>query len=132
MTDTEKLSELAKGLGFKYRRGVSMPWDKQDEWQQRATGWRCQISYQGRRYSFDYWKGAGHGTTPPTVDDCLDCLLSDASLGDNDFDDFCSELDYDTDSRKAHRSWMACQRVNRAIRRLLGDDYERFMYADRD
>ena len=130
MTKTEKLADLAKLVSLKTRKGASVPWEAQDEWQQTATGYRCTLRYMGRSYTFDFWQGSAH-TEPPDAAGCLECLLSDASSGAEDFESFCGEFGYDTDSRKAHKTWKACRRVSLRMRKLLGDDYERFLYADR-
>ncbi len=38
----------------------------------------------------------------------LECFLSDATAGDMRFDDFCGEFGYDTDSRKAEKTYKEC------------------------
>jgi hypothetical protein len=111
--------------------GASIPWDQQDEWQRNANSYRCTLHYKGRRYSFDYWQGIGI-SHDPRVDDVLDSLLSDAQGGGQTFEDFCMEFGYDPDSRKAERIWRACQLVAKNMKRLLGKDYESFLYADRN
>jgi len=108
-----------------------MPWDQQDEWQRNANSYRCTTHYKGRRYSFDYWQGIGI-SHDPRVDDVLDSLLSDAQAGEQTFEDFCADFGYDSDSRKAEKIWRACQRVAKNMKRLLGKDYETFLYADRN
>jgi len=50
---------------------------------------------------------------------------------DSDFEEFCSEFGYDTDSRKAENTHKACLKVGENIKRLLGDDYDDFLQADR-
>jgi hypothetical protein len=132
MNATEKsLKQLAKGVGIKCEFGVKLDYDKQDEWQQQSDGWHCTLRYKGRQYSFDFWKGIGHHGSEPTVDDCLDALLSDSAGADNTFEDFCGEFGYDTDSRKAERIYKQCQKVRENMERLLGEDFEAFLYADR-
>ena len=46
----------------------------------------------------------------PTVEQVMDCLVLDASCWESNrtFEDFCAELGYDTDSRKAERVYQAC------------------------
>jgi hypothetical protein len=116
-----------------FTHGAAMDWDKQDDWQQNAKGYRCTLRYRGRRYTFDYWLGQGFSRTDgPTADLCLRDLLSDANAGDNDFHEFCSALGYDEDSRKAEATWRACQNINKNMRRLLGSDYDAFLMDDWD
>lgn len=134
MVDTERksLAELAKNVTLKSREGkAKLAWDKRDDWQKDSFDYRCTLTYQGRKYSFDFWQGRGI-THAPTVEGVLDCLLSDASLGENTFEDFCGELGYDTDSRKAYAQWKAICNVTKRMKQLLADEYETFLYADRN
>jgi len=51
--------------------------------------------------------------------------VSDAICGYMPFEEFCSELGYDTDSRKAYQAWNACQAAHRKLRKIYsGDIYE--------
>lgn len=80
-------------------------------------------------YSTTYRQGTGH-THAPTVSQVVSCLLSDASAGDGgDFESFCSEFGYDTDSRAAERCYNACRDCSSAMRAMLGDDFEAFQRA---
>jgi len=47
--------------------------------------------------------------TPPKIDDVIYSLLSDYDAGQENFNDFCSSFGYDTDSRKAFDTYLACQ-----------------------
>lgn len=68
---------------------------------------------------------------PPTLLDVLGSLRSDCTLGDQLFEDFCGDLGYDTDSRKAHASWEACQRMHYELRNLFGyGAYQTFIDTD--
>ncbi len=126
-----KLRDLAKRLTLTCEYGAKLPYDKQSDWQQNATGYRCQIKYGRRSYTFDFWMGIAH-TDAPDLEGCLACLLSDASAGDQTFEDFCRDYGYDEDSRTAERTWKACQRTMVAMQRLLGNEYETFLYAARN
>lgn len=130
-TTAKSLKRLAKSVRIECHYGAKLDYDKQDKWQQKATGWHCVLKYQGRRYSFDFWQGPAI-TGEPTVEGCLDCLLSDSQGGEQSFEEFCSEFGYDQDSRKAETIWKACQKTAVGMRRLLGDDFETFLYADRN
>ena len=134
MNATQKtLKQLAKTVRLESAYGAALDWDKQSEWQQQSNGYRCQLHYKGRQYTFDFWQGVAH-TADPTAEGCLECLLSDASSFDNaqSFEDWCGEFGYDTDSRKAEGIYKACEKVAENMKRLLGDDYEAFLYAERD
>ena len=111
--------------------GAKLARDKQDEWQQRANGWRVTLTYKGRRMSVDYWMGSAI-KGKPTSEAVLECLLSDACSGEESFEDFCANCGYDTDSRKAERIYRACQKNLKNVRRLLGDEFEAFARSDRN
>lgn len=62
----------------------------------------------------------------------LGCVLSDASSGEADsFAEFCAELGYDDDSRKAEKIYAACQQITKKLRQLLRDDFDAFILAGR-
>lgn len=124
------LKRLAAKVKIVVHYGAKLDWDKQDEWQQKSNGYNCTLRYKGRQYTFDFWQGSAI-TEEPTAAGCLECLLSDASVSD-DFEDFCGEFGYDTDSRKAERTHKACLKVREKLERLLGDDFDAFMAAERD
>lgn len=105
-------------------------YDKWDEWQKNANGYRLKIIYQGRSFSFDFWQGYSI-THEPEVEGVLECLLSDASISE-DFEDFCNEFGYSTDSRKVEQTYKSCLKIQSNMKRLLGADFEMFLYADKN
>lgn len=128
---TTSLKQLAQSVKIESKYGARLDWDKQTDWQQQANGYTVILKYQGRQYTLDFWQGTGI-TEDPTAAGVLDCLLSDANGGEMTFDDFCGEFGYDTDSRTAERVWKQCGKVREELQRLLGDDFDLFMYAERD
>lgn len=60
--------------------------------------------------------------TPPSLEDVLDSLRSDAESVENNplFDDWAGDMGYDTDSRKAEKVFHACQEVRGQLIKLLG------------
>ena len=64
----------------------------------------------------------------PTAEDVLQSLLSDASSADESFEDWCGEYGYDTDSRKAERTYDQVREHTAKLRAFLGDDFEAYMY----
>lgn len=109
------------------------PWDQRDEWQRNANPWTVVLRYQGRRMTVPFYTGSGW-TREPTAADVVDCLCSDASGIEcaRDFDDWCSDLGMDTDSRKAERIYRQSERQTAALRRLLGADYDDVVREDED
>jgi len=74
--------------------------------------------YKWAREDYDiYWKPVA-----PELDTVLDCLRSDAESWENarNFEDFCAEFGYDTDSRKAEGIYRACGEVAKELKFLLG------------
>lgn len=100
---------------------VDAPVDSTD-WDASASHWRCTLTYEGRRMSVQYHMGSAHKSSPELLG-VLGCLFSDASSGDTDFSDFCSEFGYEEDSRKAEKTWKACASMNVRLHKLLGSDY---------
>jgi hypothetical protein len=89
--------------------------------------WRVALKYkdggiQTVRMSVYFSKGSGHKGAEPTAEEVLDCMASDAAGVENaqSFDDWCSEYGYDTDSRKALRTFNTCKRQGERLRRFLG------------
>jgi hypothetical protein len=84
----------------------------------RVTLWR-----EGKpgRVSFDFW-GSYHdhqtGETELTAYDVLACISGDANTPDT-FEEFCSEYGYEEDSRRAFKTFQACDRLGRKLRRLF-------------
>lgn len=83
-----------------------------------------------RSFGLYFSQGSGH-TVDPTLADVLDCLASDASGHDNanSFEDWASDYGYDTDSRKAEKTWRAIQRSSEQLKRTLGESaYEELLW----
>ncbi len=70
--------------------------------------------------------------TVPVLTDVLACLVMDSSSVDcSNFNDWCSDLDYDTDSRKAEKMYRECCET-RANLRGMGLDLEQLSELYRD
>lgn len=126
------LKSLAAKVRIESRYGnISKRQDELDEWQKNAHQYRVTIRYQGRQMSLDYFMGQAL-TDEPDAETVLDSLLSDSQAGQQTFEEFCSEFGYDSDSRKAERIYRECAKQGAKVKKLLGDDYETFLYADRN
>lgn len=84
--------------------------------------WRVVLKRPGRRMSLYFSKGYGHGGAPPTSEEVLECLRSDAYADGDTFEEFCFNLGYASDSRKAEKTYKAAQRQTDKLRRFLGAD----------
>ena len=93
--------------------------------------WRCRITNAaGKRAVVIFSMGFGHNGNTPKLEEVINCLASDASGVENahDFADWCSEYGYDTDSRKAEKTYKACQRQCGQLKRLFGEDYQALLF----
>ena len=91
------------------------------------NNWRAQLKGFGRSLTVDFFGGSA--VYDIKAEDVLSSLCLDASAGAQDFDEFCSEFGYDTDSRKAHDTWKACKVASRKIRQFLGDNFDEYASA---
>lgn len=58
----------------------------------------------------------------PNIADVLHSLVLDGDAANRSFDDWCSELGLDTDSRKAERMYDACRDIGRQLQRMFTHD----------
>jgi len=77
-----------------------------------------------RQMTVYFSQGYGHNGKAPEVGSVLDCLSSDASSIENarGFEDWASDFGYDADSRKAEKTYRACEHQAKRLRSFLGDD----------
>ncbi len=70
--------------------------------------WLCKF-YMGRAWMpVHFSQGPAH-TSEPTISDVLSCLATDAGLIEGEtFETWASALGFDTDSRKAEKTYNAC------------------------
>lgn len=89
--------------------------------------------FEGYHYKVTLRMGSKHMTVPfscgyacnwPEAVDVLNCLVSDAGSADYSFEDFCAELGYDEDSRKAERTYNAVVKQTAKLKTFLNSHYE--------
>lgn len=76
---------------------------------------------------FDFWMSISNPKIKTEYDalNAFYCFVSDAVSGKESFDNFCSELGYDEDSRTAERTFKACKRSLEKLERIYdGDLYD--------
>lgn len=91
----------------------------EDEWRD-ANHWRCTVICGKRRMVTPFSQGSAH-TEPPTLEDVVNALVLDAAGFENarTFEDWCGEYGYDTDSRKAERTYNAIKRQTAKFKALI-------------
>ena len=80
-----------------------------------------------QKVSFEFWGSIANPEikTEKELLYAFYCFVEDALSGKMDFSEFCSEFGYDTDSRKAEKTWKACKRSTVKFERLYtGDIYD--------
>ena len=102
--------------------------------EQMPRNFECTIDFVGRGYheplTVYFSQGSAH-KKPPTLAEVLDCLASDASGVDNaqSFEEWASEYGYDTDSRKAEKTYNICRQQAQELKALLDRDaYDQLLY----
>lgn len=102
----------------------NMPGDDMDHYKVTL---RC----DGRKMTLPFSKGIAHRGDPPTVDEILSCLASDSHFSDDSFEEFCSELGYDTD-RSALRNYKQVVKQTERARHVLGDCFDALLAVKGD
>ena len=102
-----------------------------DPWQQQSHQYTVTLRLKRKSLTVPFFCGRGI-TEEPTAADVIGCLVMDAMLYDNarDLDDFCAELGYDSDSRKAERQYRECGRMSARVHAFLGDAFDEFASAN--
>lgn len=95
--------------------------------------WRCTFSIPGssrRPLTIEFRRGIGHDGKRPPKDEVLDCLLADASgVADGEsFEEWCSNYGFDTDSRLAEKTYVACLKQTERLRTFLGGKFDSYLY----
>jgi hypothetical protein len=97
--------------------------DDDPKWHAQASHWKCTLRAGKRRMTITFSQGSGiHGE--PTIDSVLDCLISDASSIDDakTFESWAGEMGWDTDSRKAEKTFKIITRQAAKLRNLVGTE----------
>jgi hypothetical protein len=94
--------------------------------------WKCKIRCGSHAMTLVFSKGSGHNGAKPTLEEVLDCLASDGAGYENarSFEEWASEYGYDTDSRKAERTYKAIAKQAEALKRVLGEELYKALLWD--
>jgi len=100
--------------------------DKKADWEGVPQNWhnhRVTVSTEHGKCSFEFWMSLAKPKMDGESDllGALSCFVSDAMSGKDSFQDFCSELGYDSDSRKAYKIFKACEKAYAKFERIIGD-----------
>jgi len=86
--------------------------------------WVCTIRQGKKSMRVTYKLGTGHAGNPPKLHDVLYALASDANEfcapDVPAFEQWADNYGYDTDSRKAEKTYRACKRQSERLKTFLG------------
>jgi hypothetical protein len=115
-----EMKKLSFDVDFKCEYAGHLPKTKTND--RAHYAWRVNI----RGFETNYKTGVGlvkQGVqTPPSINDILYSLTNDARLGADTFRDFCENLRFDIDSRKALDSYLECQKTAHFLRTAFTSD----------
>jgi len=129
---------MIKMVNFITEHGLTLtckPTDKNPNMEGHAASlnhWACTLRATGRRpMRFVFSMGAAL-KGEPQLPDVLDCLASDALVIENardlGFESWADEYGYNTDSRKAERTYKICVRQAERLKTALGHGYQPLLF----
>lgn len=125
-TETQTIQSLISETGItmtaeRVDRNPHMDSQDMDHWKCKFVGRNLGMT----RMTVYFSKGYGHKGAEPEISEVLDCLASDAAGFSNapSFEDWASEYGYDTDSRKAEKTFKAVLKASACLEQFLGHDY---------
>lgn len=107
----------AMGVTFARSRIDARP-DGLGNWGASASHWRIEVMRGDEIMRVNYSMGAAH-TSLPQDTDVFNSLLMDSSDVEDSFEDWAENLGYDTDSRKAEKTFIACKATLVDLQRLF-------------
>ena len=98
---------------------------------QNMNHFKVTLRFSGRQMTLYFSQGYGI-SGEPTAADVLNCLASDSSSVENarSFEDWASDLGYDTDSRKAEKIFKVCEVQAGKLKKFLGEDLYKILLWD--
>lgn len=94
-----------------------------------ARHWKVTLRRGPARLTVPFTQGSAH-RKPPTAMDVLGCLASDASGAEESFEEWCGNLGYEADSRKAKKTYDAVKKQTAKLKTFLGDGLFRALLED--
>lgn len=83
--------------------------------------YKLKLSRAGKSYTFKFGQSIADAGRKPSMYDVLACLTK---YDPESFENFCSAYGYDTDSRRAEKTYRAVVKEYEAVERLFGDILE--------
>ena len=88
--------------------------------------YKITISYQKRKGTFEFTDSVQNTNegNEPKKEDVMSCLVMDYTSDMNNFEDFCNEFGYGTDSIKAEKIFKAVKKNAEKMQRIYGHQLE--------
>ena len=91
--------------------------------------WKCVLNMSNKKMTVYFSMGYGHKGAEPKAEEVLRCLASDSASITENFEEWAADLGYDSDSRKALKTYKACEHSAKRLENFLGYDlYQQLLY----
>lgn len=80
---------------------------------------KCKLSMSGKSYTFNFGQSIAECSKEPSLYSVFACLEKNDP---EDFEFFCSNYGYDTDSRSAYKTFKGVERQYNSMLRVFGSD----------
>ena len=118
-TETKPLAELCAELGITASvKELDGDLNTFPDWAKQ--GWSVVLKYNKKRAQFRFY-GGGKANTP-TASDLVFAVSIDSTALNEDFNDWCGDFGYTTDSVKAISTYKACKRNGSRLVNLIGNE----------
>lgn len=108
----------ALGVSFDCASILERP-DDLGDWSADATHWRVNIKRGNEVMTVNYSMGSAYAGEPQESDIFNSLLLDTSNVEGETFEDWAGNFGYDTDSRKAEKSFNACKEELVSLQRLF-------------
>ena len=119
----EQIKAYLEACGVTYRMLLIGEITK-DEWQ--CDKWNVVLFKGSYSVMFDYYTGLGHRKNlqpvKPEIAGVICSLVLDSQALDQSFDDWCDDLGFNSDSRKAHNTYEACRENHYKFAEIFSKD----------
>jgi hypothetical protein len=107
--------------------------DRPDGFDPESRTFKVVLRYEGGWFMETTFTLGSAFLDPPAFADVLQCLLSDIiNIEDHTFESWCADFGYDTDSRKAEKTFNSIRDMLPLLRRLLGKDFAEIRDLEED
>lgn len=116
-----QFSEAIRSLGsFSCRSKPDHAHKPDEDWGRSASHWKVTLRNGKKSLTVGYHMGSAH-RGEPVCTDVLHSVISDAQMfyQARGFEDFCGDLGYDPDSRKAEKFWKSIKATAPKVKRFV-------------